>query len=98
VEARQRGAFGTSAKGVIVGTGVNVLHANLAKITQLGERVRLRLEMIATNALNHPNYQNPGLNVNNLAAAGVITNVANRNTNMDSSIPRFVQLVVRLQW
>jgi hypothetical protein len=54
--------------------------------------------MIATNALNHPNYQNPGLNVNNLAAAGVITNVANRNTNLDSSIPRFVQLVVRLQW
>ncbi|GIU80805.1 MAG: hypothetical protein KatS3mg005_4043 [Bryobacteraceae bacterium] len=96
--APQPGAFGTSAKGVIVGPGVNVLHANLAKITQLGEKVRLRLEMIATNALNHPNYQNPGLNVNNLAAAGVITNVANRNTNLDSSIPRFVQLVVRLQW
>ncbi len=96
--APQPGAFGTSAKGVIIGPGVNVMHANLAKITQLGERFRLRTEMIATNALNHPNYQNPGLNVNNLAAAGVITNVANRNTNMDSSIPRFVQLVLRLQW
>ncbi len=96
--APQTGAFGTSAKGVIVGPGVNVMHANLAKITQLGERFRLRTEVIATNALNHPNYQNPGLNVNNLAAAGVITNVANRNTNLDSSIPRYVQLVLRLQW
>lgn len=96
--APQAGSFGTSAKGVIIGPGVNVMHANLAKITQLGERFRLRTEVIATNALNHPNYQNPGLVVNNLAAAGVITNVAHRNTNMDSSIPRFVQLVLRLQW
>jgi hypothetical protein len=96
--APQAGAFGTSAKGVIIGPGVNVMHANLAKITPIGERVRLRTEVVATNALNHPNYQNPNLNVNNLAAAGVITNVANRNTNMDSSIPRFIQLVVRVQW
>lgn len=96
--APQAGAFGTSAKGVIVGPGVNVMHANLAKITPIGERIRLRTEVIATNALNHPNYQNPNLNVNNLAAAGVITNVANRNTNMDSSIPRFIQLVLRVQW
>jgi len=96
--APEVGRFGTSAKGVIIGPGVNVMHANLAKITNLGERFRLRTEIIATNALNHPNYQNPGLSVNNLAAAGVITNVANRNTNMDSSIPRFVQLVLRLQW
>lgn len=96
--APQPGAFGTSAKGVIIGPGVNVMHANLAKITPLGERFRLRTELIATNALNHPNYVNPGLVVNNAAAAGIITNVANRNTNMDSSIPRFVQLAVRIQW
>lgn len=94
----QPGAFGTSAKGVIKGPGINVLHANLAKITSLGERVRLRTEIVANNVLNHPNYQNPNLNISNLALAGVITAVHHRNSNMDTSIPRYMQLVLRIQW
>lgn len=92
------GAFGTSSSGVIIGPGSNVLHMNLAKVTTIKERYRLRLEMVATNALNHPNYMDPNLNINNLAAAGVVTNVVNRNTKMDMAIPRFIQLVIRFQF
>ncbi len=96
--APQPGSFGTSAPGVIIGPGSNVLHMNLAKVTTVRERFRVRTELVATNALNHPNYQDPGLNISNLASAGVITNVVNRNTKMDMAIPRFIQLVLRVQW
>jgi hypothetical protein len=92
------GSFGTSSKGVIIGPGINVLHMNLAKITTIRERVRLRTEIVATNALNHPNYNDPGLNISQTAGAGVVTAVLNRNNKVDSAIPRYVQLVLRIQW
>jgi hypothetical protein len=92
------GSFGTSSKGVIVGPGIHVLHMNLAKITTIRERVRLRTEIVATNALNHPNYNDPGLNISQTAGVGVVTAVLNRNNKVDSAIPRYVQLVLRIQW
>jgi hypothetical protein len=96
--APRPGAFGTSAKGVIIGPGSNVLHLNMAKVTTIRERYRLRFEAIATNALNHPNYVDPNLNITDLAAGGVVTNVVNRNTKMDMAIPRYIQLVLRIQF
>jgi len=92
------GRFGTSSAGTVIGPGVNVLHMNLAKITSIAEKVRIRTEMVATNALNHPNYVDPGLNITDLAAGGVVTNVVNRNSKMDMAIPRVIQLVLRVQW
>ena len=92
------GMFGTSAKGLIIGPGINVLHMNLAKITTIRERVRVRTEIVATNAANHPNYNDPNLNITNTAGAGVVTAVLNRNNKVDSAIPRYVQLVLRIQW
>ncbi|MDW8131595.1 MAG: hypothetical protein RMI94_13675 [Bryobacterales bacterium] len=83
---------------MIIGPGVRVMHANLAGITGLGERFRLRTEIIASNGLNHPNYETQGLDISNLAAAGVITAVQHRNANMDTSIPRYVRLATRIQW
>ena len=96
--APQPGSFGTSAPGVIIGPGSNVLHLNLAKVTTVRERFRIRTELIATNALNHPNYQDPNLNISSPASAGVITNVVNRNTRLDMAIPRYLQLVLRVGW
>jgi hypothetical protein len=96
--APQPGSFGTSAGGVIIGPGSNVLHLNLAKVTTVRERFRIRTELIATNALNHPNYQDPNLNISNPVSAGVITNVVNRNTRLDMAIPRYLQLVLRVGW
>lgn len=92
------GFFGTSAKGVIKGPGTRVLHASLAKQFTIQERFRLRLEFNVTNVLNHPNYTDPDLNISNVATVGRISNVVNRNSKMDMAIPRYPQLIARLEW
>jgi len=97
-EPPSAGSFGTSAKGVIKGPGTQVMHATIAKHIPLGERARLRLEFNATNALNHPNYVDPDTNISNRATVGTINNVVNRNSKMDMAIPRYLQLIVRLEW
>ena len=96
--APQKGSFGTAAKGLIKGPASNVLHTSMSKFFDIKERARLRLEFLATNILNHPNYRDPGLNISQAAQVGVISNVVNRNTKLDMAIPRVVQLIVRLEW
>jgi hypothetical protein len=96
--APQAGMFGTSAKGVIKGPGTKVLHATLAKQFSIRERARLRLELNATNVLNHPNYVDPDTNITNRATVGTISNVVNRNSKMDMAIPRYIQIILRLTW
>ncbi|MDX1980466.1 MAG: carboxypeptidase regulatory-like domain-containing protein, partial [Bryobacteraceae bacterium] len=68
---RPAGLFGTSAKGVIVGPGSAVVNTGLAKHFVLKERMRLRLEMTATNLFNSPNYANPNTNITSIAQVGV---------------------------
>ncbi|MBI4876083.1 MAG: carboxypeptidase regulatory-like domain-containing protein [Acidobacteria bacterium] len=92
------GSFGTSAKGVIKGPGTQVLHAALAKQFSIRERAKLRLELNASNVLNHPNYVDPNTNITSTATVGTINNVVNRNSKMDMAIPRYIQLIARLQW
>jgi hypothetical protein len=92
------GRFGNSAKGVIYGAPANVLHATIAKIFTFRERIRLRLELLATNALNHPNYLDPNMNISQAATAGVITASMNRNQKFDSAIPRELQAQIRVEW
>jgi hypothetical protein len=59
----QTGHFGTSAKGVIKGPGVNVWHVGFHKDFIFTERMRLRWEMTAVNFFNHPNWGNPGMDI-----------------------------------
>lgn len=92
------GRFGTSGKGVIYGTPVNVLHGSLAKVFTPRERVRIRLELLGNNVLNHPNYRDPNLVINAAGTAGVITQYMDRNTKFDSAIPREMQLQLRVEW
>jgi hypothetical protein len=92
------GRFGNSAKGVIFGAPTEVLHASLAKQFTIRERARLRLELLATNVLNHPNYQDPNTRVDQVGAAGRITAVIDRNLKFDSAIPRELQAQIRLEW
>lgn len=92
------GRFGTSAKGVIVAPGVNVMHASVAKQFTIRERALLRLEFLGTNVLNHPNYFTPGLNIAQAGTAGVITSVVTRNNSLDSGIPREMQMQLRIEW
>ena len=96
--APQPGQFGTSGKYVLYGSPVNVLHATLAKELLVKERLRVRLEFLANNALNHPNYMDPNMNITNLATAGVITATMDRNAKFDSAVPRELQAQLRVEW
>jgi hypothetical protein len=92
------GRFGNSAKGVIFGAPTEVLHGSVAKHFMIKERARLRIELLATNVLNHPNYQDPNTRIDLVGAAGTITAVIDRNLKFDSAIPRELQAQIRLEW
>jgi hypothetical protein len=91
------GSFGTAAKGVIKGPGSEVWDLGLAKHFDLGERLRLRWELTATNFLNHPNWSNPATNISSLAQVGVISGVGDVS-DLDPSGPRSFRMGIRLDW
>ncbi|MEK7751948.1 MAG: hypothetical protein AAB654_08535, partial [Acidobacteriota bacterium] len=91
------GSYGTAAKGVIKGPGTQVVNVGLAKHFNLGEQLRLRWEMTATNFFNTPNYNNPGVNITSVAAAGVITG-AGGELDLDAGGPRNFRMGLRLEW
>jgi hypothetical protein len=92
------GRFGNSGKGVIYGAPNNVLHGTIAKHFPIKEKARLRLELLGTNVLNHPNYMNPNMVINAAGTAGVITATIDRNAKFDSAIPRELQAQLRVEW
>jgi hypothetical protein len=81
------GRFGTSAKGVIHGPGVNVWHVGLYKSFFFTERTLLRWEATATNFFNHPNYSNPATNISQRANVGVISGVGGVNGSSTGDQP-----------
>jgi hypothetical protein len=92
------GRFGTAAKGVIIGTPINVFHASLAKNFIFRERIRVKLEALGTNVLNHPNWAEPNTNITAGVNAGAVTATINRNTKFDSAVTREFQLQLRVEW
>ena len=93
------GAFGTSAPGVIVGPGLTILNSTMKKYFTIRERLKLRLELVAANVLNHDGYLgNPDLTITNRGTAGTITADANLNTRVDTAQSRQMQVIVRLEW
>ncbi|MGH9673265.1 MAG: hypothetical protein ACRD44_08790, partial [Bryobacteraceae bacterium] len=91
------GFFGSAAKGVIKGPGIKIMHVGLGKHFWLGEQLRLRWEMTATNFFNTPNYNNPGVNITSVAAAGVITSAGGQQP-LDAGGPRGFRMGLRLDW
>ncbi len=91
------GFFGTAAKGVIKGPGVNIWHAGFFKYFDLSERAKLRWELTATNFFNHPNYSNPGTNITSQAQVGVISAVGDVST-LDQPDQRAFRMGIRLEW
>jgi hypothetical protein len=84
--APQAGKYGTSAKGVIKGPGVNVWHMGLAKEIPFKESgPRLRAEITATNIFNHPNWNNPSMTIT--SGPGVITGVGGVNGSSTGDVP-----------
>jgi hypothetical protein len=92
------GFFGTSAKGVIKGPNSNVWHLGIAKHFPLAERARVRWELIASNAFNHPNYANPATNITSLTQVGVISGVAGDVSVLDESGPRRFRMGLQIEW
>jgi hypothetical protein len=91
----QVGQFGSAAKGTIIGPGVNCFDFGVYKQLLVTERLRLNSEFTAINALNHPNWSNPAVNISQTGAVGVITNVGGV---FDSTGPRALRFALRLQW
>jgi hypothetical protein len=67
--------YGNAGRNTIIGPGVNVVDANLAKVFPLGERKSITLRIEAFNLLNHPNYAAPNLNISNTTTVATITSV-----------------------
>jgi hypothetical protein len=95
------GQFGSAAKGVIKGPGVNVWHAGFVKNLTFSDRgPRLRWELTATNFFNHPNWSNPNTTITNLTQAGVISGVGGVNGASTGDQPgaRSFRMGFRAEW
>jgi hypothetical protein len=96
------GTFGNAGRGIIYGPWVNVWHTGMNKVFtfESSERLRLRIEMTATNAFNHPNWSNPGTNVSTTASAGVVTGVGGVQGGSTGDKPgaRTLRAGFRLEW
>ena len=91
------GSFGTSAKGVIVGPGWNIIHLSLHKYFNFTETMRLRLGCTTSNVANHPHYTDPATNISTAATVAMITGVRALG-DIDKGQPRVFQLTVRVDW
>jgi hypothetical protein len=92
-----KGSFGTSAKGVVKGPGMNLWHGGLSKSFTLTEKTKLRWELIASNIFNHPNWSNPAMNISAPAQVGVITAIGGVS-GLDESVQRSLRASLRLEW
>jgi hypothetical protein len=92
------GRFAASAKGVIIGAPINVVHASLAKSFTLRERLRIKFEALATNLLNHPNWAAPNTSITAGVNSGAVTGVIDRNAKFDSAVTREFQPQLRIEW
>jgi hypothetical protein len=98
--APQPGRFGTSSTGVIKGPPVNVWHMGFYKGFRIREQVRLRYEATATNFFNHPNYNNPAMNISQIAAVGVISGTGGVHGSAvgDYGGARTFRMGLRMEW
>ncbi len=91
------GRFGTSAKGTIIGPGINLWHLGLHKDFRFTERAKLRWEMTAVNAFNHPNWGPPSTDISDASSAGVIGYVGGSSWG-DITGMRLFRMALRLTW
>ena len=91
IPANNIGRFGNSPVGSVIGPGTQAVSLSLLRSFKITERVQLRLGAAASNALNHPNYGNPGLTLGT-SSFGVISSMQ----SADGAGPRTMQLTGRL--
>jgi hypothetical protein len=93
----QPGAFGTSSRGTIFGPNSIVWSFALMKTFPIGERARIRADILAANALNRPNYSLPNTNIADLGTVGVISGVGD-TASLDGGGPRALRAGLRFEW
>ncbi|HTS24448.1 MAG TPA: TonB-dependent receptor [Bryobacteraceae bacterium] len=91
VPANNIGRFGNEPVGAVNGPGTQAVSLSLFRSIAFTERLRLRFGVAAANALNHPNYGNPGLTLNT-STFGTITTLQ----SAEGAGPRQVQLTGRI--
>ncbi len=69
--------FGTTGRNIIRGPGFFNLDASLFRDFKITERVKFQLRMEVFGVTNTPHFGNPGTDVTNTAAFGVITSTLN---------------------
>ncbi len=85
------GTIGTSGRNTFRGPRFFNVDASLVKSFQLFERARLVFRAEAYNLINHPDFNNPGVNFGGAAAAfGKISSTVNN--------PRILQLALRVDF
>lgn len=85
IPAGQAQRFGTAGRNNLRGPGYLNLDLGLFRTLSFSERYKLQLRVEALNALNHPNFSNPGADVSNAGTFGLITST----TGQGSRIYRF---------
>ena len=91
VPANNIGRFGTAPVGAVNGPGTQAVSLSFFRSIDFTEKVHLRIGVSAANALNHPNYGNPGLTLN-ASTFGTITTLQ----SAEGAGPRQVQLTGRI--
>jgi len=88
------GRFGNAGRGVIIGPGRQSLSLGLFKQFRIAEGHTVRVQGTATNALNHPSFDIPNLNISVPAAVGTVTGTQSR----DFSGAREISIGLRYQF
>jgi hypothetical protein len=89
IAADQPQRFGNSPRNLVRGPGFWNLDLGLFRTVDLVKSVRMQFRLEVLNALNHPNYANPGNNVSDSATFGFITSttgVGERNIRLAARI------------
>jgi len=86
-------AFGTAGRNTLRGPGLSIVDLSLAKEFHFGERFGLQLRGDFVNALNHPSFQPPHSDINNLKNFGIID--SSLTGNGTTVAPRSGQLGAR---
>jgi len=86
-ESAPIGTWGNCGIGIMSGPGYSNVDLTLAKRFNMGGTRQLELRAEAFNALNHPNWNMPGVSLANRNTFGIITSTVNE--------PRIMQLAVK---
>ncbi|MGH9338461.1 MAG: hypothetical protein ACRD1R_02455, partial [Acidobacteriota bacterium] len=89
------GRFGNAGRGIIVGPGRAALDFGLFKRFQITDEGWLRVQATATNVLNHPNFDNPRLNISAPGSVATINSIYSRS---DFAGPREIMLGLRFEF